>query len=167
MSIPWSVPGQTGSMLWRRVVSVVASWGTGTVVVLVVWFWPEQNVPPSMGPAVVVPALHGPTPSITTSPGPGSPAVAPPLASPGPACTCGGLAVQPSAAPEADDDEGGFRDGSGISEGGGAPRPGDNDEEEDDEDDEDEGALQAPAGDASGEEASGSPREQADDEWDD
>jgi len=163
-------------MLWRKVVPVVASWGMGTVVVLVVWFWPERNVPPSMGPAVVVPALHGPTPSIAGSSGPRRPPVAPPLATPSPVCTCGGLAVQPSSAPEADDDEGDVRDGAGISGGGGASRAVDSDEEEDDDEDDDEdeddddegeGALQAPVEEASREEASGSPREQAENEWDD
>ncbi|MGW5928283.1 hypothetical protein ACWF2L_18825 [Streptomyces anulatus] len=55
---------------------------------------------------VVVPLLHGPTPSATAPPGPDRPAVspAPPPASPAPSGTCsGGRAVPPPLLPESDD----------------------------------------------------------------
>lgn len=143
---------------------------------LVVWIWPGQNVPPSMGPVVVVPFLYGPTPSATAPPGPGRPAVspAPPPASPAPSGTCsGGRAVPPPPPPESDEGNSHSRN---VPAGGGAegmpgatgddekasrvPR-GDVGDEADEPDDEDGD------GDRDREASHGSNRGDADDEWDD
>lgn len=155
---------------------------------LAVWLWPGQNVPPSMGPVLVVPVLQGPMPSATFPPGPGPSAVTQPPASPGPSCThAGGRAVRPSPPPEADDG----KDASGNGPGGtGAegvsqvpgddekpsrvPR-GDTDEDEDgdgdgddqDQDENDEDKSDEEQDEDTGKEASRGHRGDADDEWDD
>lgn len=133
-------------MLWRGVGSVLAGCGAGALVLLVVWLWPGQNVPPSMGPVVVVPVLEGPMPSATSPPDSGPPPVTQPSASPRPSCTyAGGRAVPPSPPPEADDGtdvsgNGPGRTGEGASQISGddekasrVPR-GDTDEDREDED---------------------------------
>lgn len=170
MSVPGTPRRQTGPMLWRGVGSVLAGCGAGTLVLLVVWIWPGQNVPPSMGPVVVVPFLHGPTPSATAPPGPGRPAVspAPPPASPAPSGTCsGGRAVSPPPPPESDDKKDGSREVPGGGGAAGASRATDDDEKAsrvprgdvgDEEDEPDDGDEEA---------SHGSNRGDADAEWDD
>ncbi len=173
MSVPGTPRRQTGPMLWRGAGSVLAGCGAGTLVLLVVWIWPGQNVPPSMGPVVVVPFLPGPTPSVTAPPGPGHPAASPasPPASPGPSGTCsGGRAVPPPPPPESDDGNahsrnvpgGGGADGrsgaTGDDEKASRVPRGDVDDVDDEVDESDDGDEEA---------SRGSNRGDADDEWDD
>ncbi|GGS08129.1 hypothetical protein GCM10010284_46680 [Streptomyces rubiginosohelvolus] len=147
-------------MFWRGVGSVLAGCGAGAVALLAVWLWPGQSVPPSMGPVVVVPVPHAPTPSATFPSGPGRPAVTPSAAVPGPLRTCsGGRPVPPSPPPAADD--GGERASRVAGEEekvSRAPRSEVDDEGDDgwrvESDDEET-------------EASDGPAEDADDEWDD
>ncbi|MFI0979887.1 hypothetical protein ACH4SP_23150 [Streptomyces sp. NPDC021093] len=116
-------------MLWRRAGSVLTGCGAGSLVLLAVWLWPGQDAAPSMGSAVIVPAPHrptpsvtegtatrgpkpsvtpsyGPRPSVTVTLGPGRPAAAPPAPSPLPPRTSsGGRAVQAPPPPGADIEE--------------------------------------------------------------
>lgn len=128
-----------------------------------------------MGPVVVVPFLHGPTPPATAPVVPGRPAVSP-TPSPAPSGSCpGGRAVSPPPPPASDDRGTDFpgRTGGGGAEGaarttgddekasrvprgdvGGIDVVGDEEDPEDEPDDENE------------EESHGN-RGDADDEWDD
>ncbi|QRV26190.1 hypothetical protein I6J42_31800 [Streptomyces californicus] len=122
-------------------------------------------MPPSMGPVVVVPVPHGPTPSAAPPTGPGRPAATPPAVAPGPSRTCsGGRPVPPPPPPAvADDGKHGSRtaartdgrDASRVTDDEKASRPprGGPDDDRGAEGDEDEGASHG--------------REDTDDEWDD
>lgn len=154
-------------MLWRGMGSVLAGCGAGSLVLLTVWLWPGQSVPPSMGPAVVVPVLHGPTPSSTAAPGPVHPTAIPPAPLPG--TSWGGRPVSPSPPPAAEDVTDESREGPGDSghEGGSpiadddeaasrAPRGEVDDDDQDDEDEQDDEGEVFPGR-----------RGDAGDEWDD
>lgn len=159
-------------MLWRGVGSVLAGCGAGSLVLLTVWLWPGQSVPPSMGPAVVVPVLHGPTSSSTAAPGTGRPTAVPPAAPPDPSRTSsGGWPVSPSPPPAAEDATDESREGPGYSgHDGVSPIVGDDEaasraprgevdddgDEQDDEDEEDDDGEVFPGH-----------RGDAGDEWDD
>lgn len=170
MSVHVIVRRQTGSMLWRGVGSVLAGCGAGTLVLLVVWLWPGQSVPPSMGPVVVVPALYGPTTAPpSAAPCPGRPPVSPQSVRPGPARTAsGGRAVLPMPPPKSEGGESDSRT-SGVKgddeKASRVPR-GDVDDERD-EADEDEPEDDDGLADEEGEEEVGGYRGDADDEWDD
>ncbi|MBQ1109330.1 hypothetical protein [Streptomyces sp. 404i] len=128
-----------------------------------------------MGPVVVVPFLHGPTPSATAPPGRPAVSPAPPPASPAPSGTCsGGRAVPPTPPPESDDRNAHSRNvpGGGGAEGmSGAtgddekasrvPRGDVGDEVDEPEDGDGDGD-----GDGDEEASRGGNRGDADDEWD-
>lgn len=143
---------------------------------LAVWLWPGQSVPPSMGPVVVVPALYGPTTASPSAvPCPGGPSVTPQSVRPGPARTAsGGRAVVPLLPPKSD---GGASDSltSGVrsddEKASRVPR-GDVDNEEDEADEEepkDDDGLEDEEDDdgLEDEDSVGGYRGDADDEWDD
>ncbi len=94
-SVACSVPGQNGRMRWRRAGTVLAGSGAGVVALLVVWFWPGRDVPPSMGPAVVVPALGVPEAPRSSPAVPGGVATGS-LATPRPSATVGDWVADPS-----------------------------------------------------------------------
>lgn len=158
-------------MLWRGVGSVLAGCGAGALVLLAVWLWPGQGVPPSTGPVVVVPALYGPTTARPSPvPCPGRSSVTPHSVRPDPARTAsGGRAVLPLPSPRS---EGGRSDSrtSGVrgddEKASRVPR-GDVDDEGDRVDKEElEEELEDDDG-LEDEEEAGDYRGDADDEWDD
>ncbi len=149
---------ENGSMEWQGVRSVLAGCGAGAVVLLGVWLWPGERVPPSMGPVVVVPVLHGPAPSAASPSGSGRPVAVP--AVPGPSRTCsGGRPVPPSPPPAARRGTHGSPDGPGSGEGERTSHVAGDDEK----------ASRAPRGEVDGGEAesSGGLEGDAGDEWDD
>ncbi|WP_431783771.1 hypothetical protein [Streptomyces chumphonensis] len=90
-------------MLWRRLGLAIGA-GAALPALLIVWHWPGQDEPPSIGPAVVLVPPFPQTPPVASAPGP----VEPPPTTPHPSCACpwcDGRAVAGLPPPEVDDDD--------------------------------------------------------------
>ncbi|GHG11855.1 hypothetical protein GCM10018791_26630 [Streptomyces zaomyceticus] len=105
MSGTWIMSGHNDRMLWHRLGLTLGA-GVALPALLIVWHWPGQHSPPSMGPAVVLgPPLVQAPPTASAS-RPGRPAEPSPTSPQPSACPgSGGREVAALPPPESEDDD--------------------------------------------------------------